>query len=171
MDDSSGPPAEANKIPPVFFTAFLSEQNRSFEEKRKEIAKVFPANDQLITQNAAHLIVTLLHVVSICEAYSEAIDYIEDMLQKQLIAAIGKKVTPVDFTNYLAFHNRKIFREQYRPKTFSYAIRRPDHYPEVLNFNFSIKFTLFTGNLVNRVSSERWINFYTHLDTSSTRHR
>jgi hypothetical protein len=59
------------------------------------------------------------------------VDYIEDMLYKQLVAAIGKEVTPVDFSNYLTFHNRKIFNKQYEPQIFSYAIRRPDHYPEV----------------------------------------
>jgi len=44
------------------------------------------------------------------------VDYIEDMLRKQLIAAIGKEVQPVDFSHYLRFHYRKLFKHQYQPK-------------------------------------------------------
>ena len=42
-----------------------------------------------------------------------------------MVAAIGKEVTPVDFTNYQRFHNRKLFKEEFQPRPFSYAIRRP----------------------------------------------
>lgn len=55
---------------------------------------------------------------------------LSDMLYKQLLAAIGKEVTPVDFANYMVFHNRKLFKPEYEPRPFSYAIRLPDHYPE-----------------------------------------
>lgn len=40
------------------------------------------------------------------------------------------KVTPIDFGNYMRFHNRKLFQGAYEPRPFCYAIRRPDHYPE-----------------------------------------
>lgn len=132
--NSNSPPP--TKIPPVFFTSFLGEQIRSFEEKTKDLAKIFPVNDKLITLIAAKIVVTLTHVTQVSEAYSEGVDYIEGLLQKQLISAIGKTVTPTDFAEYLTFHNRKIYREDYRPKAFSYAIRRPDHYPEVPFLSF-----------------------------------
>jgi hypothetical protein len=61
---------------------------------------------------------------------SEGLDAIEEMLRQQLIAAIGKEVGPVDFTNYMVYHNRKMFRPQYVPVPFAYAVRLPDHYPE-----------------------------------------
>jgi hypothetical protein len=67
----------------------------------------------------------------VIERYTQGVDFIEGMLYKQLVDAIGKVVTPVDFSNYLVFHNRKLFDEPYRPRAFSYAIRRPDHDPEV----------------------------------------
>ncbi len=44
---------------------------------------------------------TVLHTQQIAQYYSDGVDYIEDMLRKQLIAAIGKEVTPVDFANYM----------------------------------------------------------------------
>jgi hypothetical protein len=131
---SSTPQSHSDKIPPVFMNSFLAEQARSLEEKRKDLAKAFTQNDKLITLTEANVIVILSHLNRVSESYSEGVDYIEDMLLKQLVAAIGKIVTPVDFSNYLTFHNRKIFSEGYRPKPFSYAIRRPDHYPEVSGF-------------------------------------
>ena len=58
------------------------------------------------------------------------VDYIEHMLHKQVVAAIGKELTPFDFADYLAFHNRQIFRPEFQPSPFCHSIRRPDHYPE-----------------------------------------
>jgi len=59
------------------------------------------------------------------------LDYIESMLRKQLIAAIGKEVTPADFGEYMTFHNRKLFADAYAPKPFCFAVRRSDkHSPE-----------------------------------------
>jgi hypothetical protein len=123
--------SHSTKVPPVFMNSFLAEQARSLEDKRKDLAKTFPASEKIITNTEANVIVILSHLKKTSEYYSEGVDFIEDMLLKQLVAAIGKEVTPVDFTNYLTFHNRKIFNEQYRPQAFSYAVRRPDHYPEV----------------------------------------
>ncbi len=57
-------------------------------------------------------------------------DYIEDMLRSQLVAAIGKIVTPQDFGNYMRFHYRKLYLDEYAPQLFCYAVRRPNHYPE-----------------------------------------
>ena len=59
------------------------------------------------------------------------VDYIENMLRKQLVSAIGKIVGPVDFTNYMRYHMRKVFRAEFQPKPFMHAVRRPEHSPEV----------------------------------------
>ena len=126
-------------LPPVFMNSFQAEQTRSLDAKLKELGKVFPLNDTLITLTEAKLLVTLLHINHICEAYSSGVDYIEDMLTNQLVKAIGKVVTPTDFSNYLSFHNRKIYRAGYQPQLFSYAIRRPDHDPEVHPFIFLLQ--------------------------------
>jgi hypothetical protein len=53
------------------------------------------------------------------------------MLRNQLIAAIGKIVTPRDFGEYMKFHYRKMMKEVYQPKAFSYGVRRSAvHSPE-----------------------------------------
>merc|ERR1712000_468044 len=30
----------------------------------------------------------------------------------------------------MEYHNRKLFKEEYKPKLLSYSVRRPNHYPE-----------------------------------------
>ena len=124
------PAAGEGVLPLAFAEAFLAEERRSLDEKHRGLARVFPRNDSVITVVEADLLVTLLHVRQICQHYANGVQSIEEMLRKQLIAAIGKELTPVDFTAYMDFHCRKLLKPQYRPQPFSHAIRRPEHYPE-----------------------------------------
>lgn len=87
---------------------FLDEQKRSISEKLSSLAKVFPDNGHIVTIAEANMMVVALHSVKVSSYYVDGVNYIEDMLRKQLIAAIGKEVTPVDFANYMVFHNRKV---------------------------------------------------------------
>jgi hypothetical protein len=137
-------------LPDIYSGSFLGEQARSMAERFKDLASIFPANEKIITVTEAKLLVVLLHAKRICESFSESVDYIEDMLHKQLVAAIGKVVTPVDFTNYLNFHNRKLYKPAYQPRAFCYAIRRPDHYPEG---TLSIEAQLDDGGVANPIST------------------
>ena len=57
-----------------------------------------------------------------------AVDAVEDLLYSQLAAAVGKQLTPGDFAEYMDFHNRQLFKEEYLPRGFSYAVRRPNIY-------------------------------------------
>lgn len=93
--------------------SFLVEESRSLEEKRTNLAKVFPSDDSLATLLEGQLVVELKHANKVIEAYCQGVDYIEYMLQQQLIAAIGKLVTARDFENYLTFHNRQYFKEEF----------------------------------------------------------
>jgi hypothetical protein len=66
----------------------------------------------------------------VCTSTRLGVDYIEDMLYKQIVSAIGKVVGPVDFQQYVRFHMRKLYRAQYQPLPFSHAVRRPGYTPE-----------------------------------------
>lgn len=108
----------------------LAEQKRSLEEKFAALGKLFPPNDKLITPEEARVVLEATHQVSLAESVFDSLNYIEDMLRKQLVAAIGKEVQPQDFAAYMIFHNRKLFREEFRPRAFAYAVRRPGFCPE-----------------------------------------
>ena len=116
------------------FDSFLGEQQRSLTAQVANIEKTFPT-DGVITGVEGGLRMVLSHLSDLCLGYVEGVDFIEGMLRKQLIAALGKEVTAIDFGNYMAYHIRKIFNQQYLPKTFSYAVRHSTHNPEgTVNF-------------------------------------
>jgi hypothetical protein len=117
-------------LPIEYADAFLEEQQRSLAEKCRDLTRVFPRNDSVITAVEASLLVILLHARQVCQAYANGVAHIEQMLRNQLIAAIGKELTPVHFAEYMDFHSRKLLRPEYRPRPFSHAVRRPEHYPE-----------------------------------------
>jgi len=117
-------------LPVCDINSFLHEQKRSIKEKFTQLEEVFPKDTKLITSAEATLIVSLMNFGTICEFYRDGVDYIEEMLRKQLIAAIGKEVNAKDFNEYMIYHNRKLFKPEFQPTKLCYAIRRPDHYPE-----------------------------------------
>jgi hypothetical protein len=117
-------------LPAAYAHAFLAEERRSLVEKCRALSAAFPRNATVVTAVEAGLLVTHMHIQEVCRAFASGVAYIEGMLRKQLVSAIGKEVTPADFNAYMEFHHRKLVAPPYRPQPFSYAIRRPDHYPE-----------------------------------------
>lgn len=86
---------------------------RAIKEKFDSLDKEFPKGGKgsmIITRAEAKMMVTAMHGSSIAQAFSDGVECIENMLLQQLISAIGKIVTPVDFTKYLVYHNRKLFK-------------------------------------------------------------
>ena len=117
-------------LPAVYPHAFLAEEQRSLTETCRALSTVFPRDGSVITAVEAGLLVTLLHVRQVCRQLADSVAYLEELLRAQLVAAIGKELTPADFTAYMDFHHRKLVAPAYRPQPFSYAIRRPEHDPE-----------------------------------------
>lgn len=117
-------------LPDSYRKVLVDEERRSLTEKCRALTTAFPSDGTLVTAVEAGLLVALLHAKQVIEHFSDAVDHVENMLRSQLVAAIGKEVTPADFGAYMDFHHRKLVKEPYRPRPFSYAVRRPDHDPE-----------------------------------------
>eukprot|EP01094_Clydonella_sp_ATCC50884_P009529 TRINITY_DN1905_c0_g1_i6.p1 TRINITY_DN1905_c0_g1~~TRINITY_DN1905_c0_g1_i6.p1 ORF type:complete len:933 (-),score=370.72 TRINITY_DN1905_c0_g1_i6:157-2922(-) len=130
--------------------AFLGEERRSLEEKFAALGKEFPRGVDLITAEEAEIVVLMKHGKELAVCYGDGVDYIEEMLRQQLVAAIGKEVTPGEFIEYMRFHNRKLFKSAYEPQPFSYAVRRPQHYPEG---TLSIEAALSSGGVAEPIST------------------
>jgi len=110
---------------------FLSEEYRSMSVKLSDVAQTLPSDDSLITTSNGSVCVVLRHCMKVCAAMGESLNFIEQMLRKQLVDAIGKHVTPHDFSEYMVYHNRKLFHGDYAPRPFSYGVRRTaNHSPE-----------------------------------------
>jgi len=110
----------------------LNEQCRTLDDTMAELTSTFPSHQlmKLVTVAEASVVLFALGAVSLFVQYQQSIEYIEEMLRKQVIAAIGKEVNPKDFQEFMKFHHQKMFAPAFAPKPFSYAIRRPDHYPD-----------------------------------------
>lgn len=94
--------------------------------KFKEEDKMF----HLITQTEIQSLVYCIYLESLCDDTLNAINFIESMLQNQVIKAIGKIIQPEDFDIYMDFHYQQFFKKKYCPKEFCLSIRRPGHSPE-----------------------------------------
>eukprot|EP01033_Poteriospumella_lacustris_P003216 gene3216-2367_t len=107
----------------------------SLSRKLTTLTDSYPAPNQLlnnlVSSQEAHLIVILNHIVDIIDMHRQCMDFMEEMLRTQIIAAIGREITPTDFDKYMQFHYRKLYREEFAPRPWSLSVRRtPKHAPE-----------------------------------------
>ena len=72
---------------------FLAEERRSLRVKCDNLSQAFPSDNSIITAGNAVVVITLAHIERVGKALVDCLDYIEALLRKQLIAAIGKEVT------------------------------------------------------------------------------
>ena len=129
----------------------LAEHVRSLDAKCSTLMQLFPSGEShstatatmtglagsqgarspIITVVEAKLLVMVLHLKDVCEHYADGIQYLENLLRQQLVAAVGKTLQASDFAAYMRFHNRKLFKEAFQPRPFSHAVRRTvQHSPE-----------------------------------------
>jgi hypothetical protein len=121
-------------IPINDLNLFLKEEYQSLHSKCSDIGKSFPdgiTSTAVISSSEGELLVTLGHLEHICQSYVDGVQYIEDIVRKQLVAAIGREISPSDLYDYMRFHNNKIFKDMYALLPFCYAVRRSEsHGPE-----------------------------------------
>jgi hypothetical protein len=109
----------------------IAEHARSIDERVALLRRVYGEQDTPIARREAALVVMAKHAAAIVEAHAHAVDYVEQMLREQLIAAVGKVLAPPDFDDYMRFGARRLFAERYRPRQFCFAVRRAnDRAPE-----------------------------------------
>eukprot|EP00437_Effrenium_voratum_P016221 CAMPEP_0181445170 /NCGR_PEP_ID=MMETSP1110-20121109/25449_1 /TAXON_ID=174948 /ORGANISM="Symbiodinium sp., Strain CCMP421" /LENGTH=931 /DNA_ID=CAMNT_0023569205 /DNA_START=73 /DNA_END=2868 /DNA_ORIENTATION=+ len=107
----------------------LLEESRLLAERRQSLQEEIGSEG--FSSLEAYVLLSHLHCFNVVEQWLQVLAYVEAMLRKQLVAAIGKEVTPVDFAAYMRFHHRRLFREAFAPKPFCSPIRRSqDHDPE-----------------------------------------
>ena len=132
----SAPSVESQAaLAPATVESMMQEQHRSLLQRFQKVQAltVGATTDSIITATEARLVVALKHVTDIARSHQQAAEFIEDMIRAQLVSAVGKELRVSDFAQYMTFHNRKVFREQYQPRPFSFAVRRSaSHSPEGL---------------------------------------
>lgn len=119
-------------------TLSRADWSRLMDYERQELQKAFEFAATLAsrapvggdTTAMLSVVVALVHLSVTCATLALSVDYLELLLRRHLVAAIGKTVGASDFADYMRFHNRKMFAPHAAPRAFSYAVRRPQHDPE-----------------------------------------
>eukprot|EP00550_Attheya_septentrionalis_P012178 CAMPEP_0198303258 /NCGR_PEP_ID=MMETSP1449-20131203/56793_1 /TAXON_ID=420275 /ORGANISM="Attheya septentrionalis, Strain CCMP2084" /LENGTH=1029 /DNA_ID=CAMNT_0044005745 /DNA_START=155 /DNA_END=3244 /DNA_ORIENTATION=- len=112
--------------------AFLQEQCRSLDKVMVNLKQMFPsrsAGNKVASEQEACLVLLSLHSSALADTYDAGMEYIENMLRSQLVAAIGIEVKPADFDEFMRFHNKKLFRNEFSPEPFCHAVRLPKQFP------------------------------------------
>eukprot|EP00980_Cylindrotheca_fusiformis_P021693 scaffold8535_cov132-Cylindrotheca_fusiformis.AAC.1 len=107
----------------------LNEQVRSLEEKLQSLQSTFPSAHLVKLNSVAEATLFLLcdHSEKLSQQFQYSMEYMEKMLENQLVTAIGKRVSTADLEEFVRFHNAKFL--SIPPKPFCHAIGRPNHFP------------------------------------------
>ncbi len=81
----------------------------------------------LLSSSEATLSLLISHLIELSDQYTATMNYVESMLETQLVNAIGKRLTPNDLDKFVKYHNARLLSP--RPQPFSHAIRCPGHNP------------------------------------------
>ncbi|EJK54483.1 hypothetical protein THAOC_25886 [Thalassiosira oceanica] len=109
-------------------TKLTNEHARSLQGVLETCAGAFDASEYIVTTTAEiELGAVLRNLRSLSIQYEETMDYIESMMESQLVAAIGKRLTQDDLQAYVRYHDARLLSPA--PEPFSLSIRRPEHYP------------------------------------------
>ena len=114
-------------------TTALSEHARTLRRAVLDLEKWYPNARlvKMITSQEAVMVLSMLHLETLLKRYSDAVDYLEATLRKQLVTAIGKQVDSSDFRAYMQYHySRRLFGPNYRPTPLCRAVRRPGCFPD-----------------------------------------
>ena len=131
-------PSQQVVLPGPVVSQLLEEHRRSLAAACADQEAMFlPATptaaptNELFTSAESALMLVLTGLAELAGDYCQSVQFIEDMLRAQLVAAVGRELSLKDFAQYMTFHNRKVFREAFQPRPFSFAVRRSVlHSPE-----------------------------------------
>eukprot|EP00537_Pseudo-nitzschia_pungens_P011233 CAMPEP_0172393558 /NCGR_PEP_ID=MMETSP1061-20121228/10795_1 /TAXON_ID=37318 /ORGANISM="Pseudo-nitzschia pungens, Strain cf. pungens" /LENGTH=838 /DNA_ID=CAMNT_0013124663 /DNA_START=451 /DNA_END=2967 /DNA_ORIENTATION=+ len=108
---------------------FIEKHDDSLKEGITSIANLYK-DKEIVTDKEAAMLLLVEQLMALKNWWNFSVNHVEEMLYKQLEDAIGKRVTPKDFQDFIDFHVKHIFKDDYVPKPFAYAIRRGKNYPD-----------------------------------------
>jgi hypothetical protein len=100
--------------------AMLADHRSSLKRKVGDVKMAIPTSEKLISSLEAKIVICFQHVQSLLQvvkkqnkdcgvlfclfqSWQDSVDFIEELLREQLIAAIGKYLQPEDFAEYFSF--------------------------------------------------------------------
>ena len=83
----------------------LREADKQLRRKSASFGSVL-SEDGLFSVVEAKETLALRYMQLVCHQHAHALDFVESMIRKQVVAAIGSQVTPEEFSDYMNQHNR-----------------------------------------------------------------
>lgn len=108
----------------------LNEHIRSIDEHVANLVKTYPSpttSQTLVSSLEATIVQMCIHSKALGFGYFECVDFVENMLKRQLVSAIGKNIQPSDIDKFLQYHNATLLNPV--PTAFCHPIRQPGYYP------------------------------------------
>ena len=127
---SGGAPTSRVAVSASFLNQLLAQERAAVAARLAECDEKHPDSSKLASAVEARLSALARHATDVARAYKESVDYIEGLLRKQLVAAVGRELTPADFSQYMLHHAKKVFRPERAPQPFCFAVRMPERSPE-----------------------------------------
>lgn len=133
----------------------LNEHVRTLNIAMDSLSKTCPGEQSLSAMSCSEfgLLLLLRHVdVDLSKNFADSVNYVESMLETQLISAVGKRLTNNDFYAFIRYHNGIVSPA---PKPFSHAIRcRPEKTPVgLLSIESESKESIYSHSRVVNVDS------------------
>ncbi|KAL3937890.1 MAG: hypothetical protein SGBAC_007088 [Bacillariaceae sp.] len=108
---------------------FLSAHDDSMDDFVHSVEARYP-EEGYMSEKDIILTSMLRHLGELTESWADSVDYVEDLLRKQLVQAIGKELTSQDFERFMSHYTKQILTPEFAPKPFCYAIRRGGQFPD-----------------------------------------
>lgn len=121
---------DSSVLPQSDLDLFLTKHSRSLDELTEKTKSDPSLNDDPKSHNELRNLFLLYNLRNLGNEWADSVEYVESMLERQLVNAIGKVLGKDDFEEFIRFYSKKIFEAQYVPKPFSYAVRRGDSFPD-----------------------------------------
>ena len=117
---------------PEEVSLLLEEEKSGLRMVKGKLEKAIPtASLGVVSSLEVYITCLMKHLEAVANAYIHGADYIEQLMREQLVSAIGKVLSPADFSAYMKHHQRQIYAEEYLPSPFCHAVRRSSqHGPE-----------------------------------------
>ena len=112
---------------------FLGEQVRTAQIEVEKLNRLFPSPSPSVSFSCheASILLILAHIKAISIQLVDSLNFIEDNVRSHFIAAIGQSLSPYALAQYMVYHNRHLFKEEFTPRPFCYSVRRsPQHSSE-----------------------------------------
>eukprot|EP00667_Euglena_gracilis_P001730 EG_transcript_1730 len=108
--------------------AFLAAFRHQVQQRLEALGRTFPqvvGEEGGLSLATARFLTLTVHALLLFQGYSDAVDSVEDLLRKQLVAAVGHEVQPPELAACMQFHFWRLLRAEYRLEPFAYPVRRP----------------------------------------------